>query len=221
MPPQIGHGDPDVQEEVNRGQRGACGGCPQWEKCLFNMPRYGGFKGNKRKAPRVYVAYRLITDKAELNGAKEDFCTCENFVEVLQDRMLTGQSLRAEGKDGEVVTILTAQTHVSQRFKVGFNTANEIIRPMPNLIQPLKDAGYDINVNDFKDAHEFRDVTLNIPVPEYRERDTQDNYNQDVIERERKREALQEDAETAAWDAARARQLEQDKAMNIPKATPK
>src|SRR6185369_9806336 len=54
-------GDPDLKRPAIRAERGACADCPVYEKCLFHMPRYGGFKN---QGPRN-VVYALITDKVE------------------------------------------------------------------------------------------------------------------------------------------------------------
>src|SRR5262245_9569871 len=150
---KVQQGNPDLKDELTRQQRGLCADCDAYVDCLFHMPRYGGFRNQGER----YVLYRLTTDPAENQNTKEDFCSCRTFVRGgLQDRMLTGREQRARGLAGEVVTVITDRRWITQGTEMGFNTRNEIINPIPNLVDDLRTAGYKVNLNDQSQAVIFK-----------------------------------------------------------------
>lgn len=204
----VGIGHPDLRNPAIRQERGGCADCPQWDKCLFNNRRYGGFKAQGHHN----VGYRLITDRAELNSAKEDFVSCEIFTDVILDRMLNGRELRARGLDGEVISIIAQEGEtVSQRFQVPFNSRSEVVRPQRHLVEPLKKAGWKVNLDDLTSPAEFRYVTLEIEVPAWKSPGVlRDDYSLTLVERERSREKSEDDIETEAWQQAKVRQAQED-----------
>lgn len=206
-------GNPDEKTPQTRSERGACHDCDCWGKCLFHLKRLGGFKGQiPRGQRRKNIGYRLITDGAENYGAKEDYTVCQAFVEVLQDRMLTGQRLRSEGKEGEFVSVIAQEGEViNQRFDVGFNARNQVIRAQPSIIAALEEAGYKVNLDDRSPAVEFRPVTIKVTVPPYREPMAISNeYTLDLLAKEKQRLSAEEEMADEAWKRARARHAAAD-----------
>ncbi len=191
-------GNPDTKDPQIRSERGLCADCPYYSDCLFHMPRYGGFRG---QGPR-YVRYRLITDATEKSNAKEDFIACDNFVGGgLQDRMLTGQELRARGQKGELISILTDNSNtVTQGMEMGFNNRNQIVNPQPNLVADLKAAGYDVNQDDKAPAARWEPVTFKRTVPPYKKPQTgASNYSQEIAAKQALEQQAEEDAEAEIW----------------------
>ena len=202
--PVIRHGDPTVtQDALTRNQRGLCADCPDYKKCLFFMPRHGGFRN---QGPR-HVIYRLKTDAAENENWKEDFCSCQDFVAGgLQDRMVTGRQQRAMGLKGEIITIITDRNWCTQGMEMGFNNRNEIVNPHANLVEDLKAAGYKLNLNDIAPAAQFREVTFRRNVPEYRALPKgQSGYSQKIAAEEAQHEAADEQEDAMAWEEHMAR----------------
>jgi len=179
---EIGLGDPDTKTAAIRSERGLCADCPQYPKCLFHMPRYGGFK----KQGKRHVAYAMITDAVENSNAKEDFCTCENFVEVLQDRMLSGLEAASAGRKGaEVVRILLNRTTVTQGMEMGFNSQGEIIKPQLNQVADLERSGHKVNVKDNTMPVRYDMVTFERTIPDYSvPPKTQSLYSENIRARE-------------------------------------
>lgn len=201
--------NPDVPASVYRSERGACAKCALYENCLFHLTRMGGFKGQGRHN----IGVRIITDKVEGHNGKEDICSCVTFVEgSYQDRMLSGNEFRMRGKDGERISVIAQEGEtIDQRFDVGFNAKNEVVRPMRHIIEPLKKAGYKVNLDDMNSAQEFKPVTLKMVVPKYETPNLQrSDYAAEILRRAEQEEQSQEDAETAAWKEVRAKQAAQD-----------
>jgi len=195
-----------------------CDICPLVTKCLFDQKRLGGFKRPGERAH--YIGYRLITDKTERNavsvGAKEDFCTCFNFVEVLQDRMLAGQALRAEGKDGEIVAVIAQEGGmIRQRHRVGYNARGEVIRPQLEIIEALKAVkGLKLNLDDNSLAVGFKSVVVEVPVPRYDEvLATVGDYGQEIMARAMAEQEMRQETDELAWQEVQKRMATEDQVM--------
>lgn len=201
-----------------------CATCAFAPDCQFDVRQRGGFKGDGPK----YIGYRLITDRAEMNGAKEDTTTCFNFIESgLQKRMTVGRNLRDDGKDGDRIKIIAQEeagpdnwkTTVKQSAEVGFNLRGEIVKPQPHLVEHFKRAGYKVSTELMSPVAEWRVVEWEVPVPKFREEQARvTGYKQSVMARELAEEeaAVQDDDE--AWERARAKKVE-PKAEPVKKAS--
>lgn len=206
---QVSSGDPDVVLNASaKAERRACISCPQYDKCLFHLKRMGGFKANERFATRGRhnVGYQLLTDRTERNAAKVDQCSCEVFVETLQDRMLNGRNLREAGKDGEVIRICAQEGETIKRtFQVGFNVHGEVVRPQLMLVPALKAADYKVNLSDMAVA-EFRKVALEMEIPVFVLPSTaHDPTAQEIMDDLRRSEALEADMEERVFEESRRR----------------
>lgn len=170
---------------------------------MFDQPRYGGFKGDRPH----YIGYRLITDAVENHSAKEDYCTCHNFVEVFRDRMITGMTQRLQGKDGELVKIIKQEGEtIERRVRVGFNSIGEIVRPQAEIVDDLKKSGYKVSANDNAAVVNWKDVTYRTVVPNYLEvAGRLNSYSDLLMKREMEEQALEGEAEEVAWQAAKAK----------------
>ena len=183
-------------------------GCALWGKCRFDQRRMGGFKGDRPH----YVGYRLITDRAEGNAAKEDFCSCMAFTEVLLDRLDTGNDLVTKGKDGERIAIVAQEGEsIVRRFQVGVNSKGEVIKPQPDLVKALEKAGYKVNVDDQSQPITYKTVVLEVIVPEFppvrmTTQTVTGDYSTLIAQREMARLKEMEDADDRVWEQAMSRQ---------------
>ncbi len=198
----ISIGDPEANTPEARKSLGKCAGCPQAPKCLFHMPRYGGFKTQGKR----YVAYALITDQVENSNGKQDFCTCETFVETLQDRMLSGQAAAAEGRKGaEIVRLLVdkrAGDTIRQGLEMGFNGRGEIIKPQPNQIDDLRASGHKVNLDDLTPAVRFDIVTFDRTIPDYdAPKKTHSTYSESIRQEESELQRSEIEDEASRYEA--------------------
>ncbi len=195
-------GDPEVvNNATERRERGKCVKCPQYKPCMFDQRRMGAFKGKGIHN----VGYRLITDPVEGANGKADFCSCVQFIDSgLQDRMITGRELQIKGIRGEFISICAQEGEtIRQGFQVGFNSRNEIIKPMPNLVEPLRKAGYKVNLDDMGQAAEFREVEFERVVPKYVEPNKgRTDYSARIAAEEAQRVDDESNAEEIAWEIA-------------------
>lgn len=201
-------GDPELNTPQARAERGACVSCAQWPVCRFDQKRLGGFKGRGRKN----VGYRLVTDPTENANGKEDFCSCEAFIDSgLQNRMIEGQSLMAQGIRGEMVSIVAQEgDFVTIGVQMGFNSRNQIARPIRTLIPALKAAGYEVNADDNSGNVEFRDVEYKIEVPVFKAvNKLRTAYSSKIAGLEESALVDNSDMADAVWAEARARKAAQ------------
>jgi hypothetical protein len=143
-------------------------GCVLWDVCQFNMARRGGFKG---KGPK-YVGYRLITDGAEKNQAKHDFCSCFVFVETIQNRMIGAQHNKDMGRDFERVAIIAQEGEtmkVERSLPINYkgNVTGPFLNAMPWIAKGLKEAGFAVELDDVSPSVDQRNFTFEIVVPKF------------------------------------------------------
>lgn len=204
--PSIQVGDPDSRNATVRAERGGCHACPVYTNCLFHRADMGGFKG---QGPHN-IGYRLITDISEGESAKEDFMSCENFVNVLQDRMLTGDEERMRGRPGEFVSVVAQEGEiVRQRVSVAFNSRGQVIKPTPNLVEPLKKKGFEVNLDDRSPAIDFDTVTVDVVVPKFKPKSKAvDDWSTELKRDEIAHRANAQSTADEAWERARAKQVD-------------
>ena len=143
-------------------------GCVQWSVCQFNMPRRGGFKG---KGPK-YVGYVLITDAAEKNQAKRDFCPCFVFTETIQNRMISAQHNKDMGRDYEKVAIIAQegeQMKVERSLPINYkgNVTGPFLNTMPWIAEGLEKAGYTVERDDVNPSVDQKTFVFEILVPRF------------------------------------------------------
>lgn len=180
-----------------------CSTCPLNEKCKFDDVLLGGFKGNGPK----YIGYRLITDKVNRHESKEDSCTCFTFVEVLQDRMISGQILKVQGKSGELVRVFAQEGEpIERRIRVGINSSGEIVRPQAEIAESLKKAGHKVSTVDSAQIVNWKDVIYKAVVPKFAEVEQQTNdYSTLMMRREAAEQLPTESAPTNHADVKASR----------------
>ena len=174
-----------------------CDNCPARSQCRFDQPRVDDMKaGFKKPGHKVEnLAYRLITDSSEGNRTKEDFVSCQAWVEVFQPRARYGRQLREDGKDGEVLELIGREGDTIKRRQVLFyNGQGQVVKPQAEIIPALDRAGIKYNVNDNYPPVATKEVALEIVVPEYHSK-TYSDYDREVIERHK---AGQKKAKAAA-----------------------
>lgn len=195
-----------------------CQTCEFNGMCRFDQKRLGGFKGEGPK----YIGYRLITDRTERNSAKEDTMTCFNFVNALQRRMLHGQALRADGKDGEIIKVVAQEGEaITRRIRVGMNSRGEIVRPQAEIIEALKKSGHKVATDDMTHPTTWREVEYKATVPRFAEEAAKINgYSQGLLARELSEQQMEDAAEDEAWEQARAKQMKSPDTALPPTATP-
>jgi len=198
--PQIG--DPALKTPAVKQARGLCAPCPVYEKCLFHMPRYGGFKG---QGPRN-VVYSLRTDKVENHNAKEECVSCMNFVETMQDRMLSGRAAADEGRAGaERVSVLVGRTSYRMGTEMPFNGKGEIIKQPLYLIDDLKRAGYKVNQDDMTNPARWQTVVFDRIVPDYNAPQvTSSTYSEEISARMAEQEQRDIEEDDGRWEAKMA-----------------
>lgn len=195
-------GDPDLKRPAIRAERGACADCPVYEKCLFHMPRYGGFKN---QGPRN-VVYALITDKVENHNAKEECVSCKNFVETMQDRMLSGRAAADEGRQGaERVRVLLNRTTYRMGTEMPFNGRGEIIKQPLYLVEDLRKAGYKVNQDDMGVPAKWQTVVFDRTVPDYSAPQvTTSSYSEEIAQREAEQTRREIEEDDGVWEARMA-----------------
>lgn len=186
-----------------------CSTCPQFGGCLFHLPKNGGFK-DRENGKGHNVRYQIITDKTDGHHAKQDWMPCDIFVMTLQGRMTRGANRRNEGLDGERIRILgddRVPGKVRQPVRVSLNSRNEVVKPLPELIEPLKEIGEKVNLDDLSESKLSKVVMLNVPVPTFagRIRPGSSAAARELYELEREYEESEREAEEAAYSEAMAR----------------
>jgi hypothetical protein len=99
-------------------------GCNVYDRCIFHMRRFGGFKG---KGPRN-IGYDIWTGERLPDGRiaqKQDISSCNQFVMTMGARMAHGQRQREEGnQNAEAIHVVaqegeTIETRVQVRLNEG------------------------------------------------------------------------------------------------------
>jgi hypothetical protein len=177
-----------------------CDTCPVRKECVFDRPRYGGFKGPGQRARNV--GYRIITDAVEGHSSNESFMACFRFMETLWERLRKGRERREDGKDGEIIDIIAQEGEtVRYRTAVGLNSRGEVIKPPPALVEPLRAIGQKVNLDDQSPTTRYRDVKLTLTVPPLKEAMGVGAYDQETYRLQMERERAAADAEDARYAA--------------------
>lgn len=177
-----------------------CDTCAVRNSCRFDQKSMNQGKWSKGPGQRArHVAYQLITDGVEGHNAKQDFCTCISFVEVLQPRMRFGRLLREDGKDGEIIRIIGQEGDtIRRKYTVTKNTRGEVIRPQREIIPALKAANIPYNLNDLSAGGIPDEIVLDIVVPPYQGKPG-GSYNQELYEMELEAQRREREAEESIY----------------------
>lgn len=191
-----------------------CGNCDLRADCQFDRRRMGGFKGEGPK----YIGYRIITDRTEQNGAKEDTLSCFNFITSgLMKRMHVGRQQRDDGRDGDLVKIIAQEepgadnwkTTIRKTMLVGFNVRGEIVKPQTVTIPHLEASGFKVCMDAATVVVEWKDIEYEEPVPKYAEETNRvSGSKQRIMQREMQEQEIDDDADDQAYVAARAKLAE-------------
>ena len=164
-----------------------------------------------------YVGFRLICDSTEAladgtPAAKEDFCTCFNFVANIQQRMLDGRAQREKGQDGDTITVFAQEGDpIERRTDVGFNSMGEIVRPMPEIRAALERSGHKVATSDHAVVVTWKEISYTGTVPFYAEEMKRvTSHAQRIFQREQQEHRTLEEEENAAWERTRARMSAND-----------
>lgn len=190
--------DPELVACCHSRAEGEIRGCPVWKTCQFNRKPNGGFKG---EGPRN-VGYYLKTSRSDGGRQKEDFIPCYGFVIALQGRMLAGRAARDRGEDHETIRIVAQEGEpivVRKYFSVakdGGNITGDI---------RMKSNTMTINVPVFLRPSENPGVT----------------YDQQLRDREKRREEADADFEETRESTMRRllREGEQDATVTMAAMT--
>src|SRR4249919_2528743 len=188
-------------------------GCVQWDVCQFNMPRRGAFKG---KGPR-YVGYRLITDGAEKNQAKHDFCSCFVFTETIQNRLIGAQHNKDMGRDFERVAIIaqegeTMKMERSLPINYKGNVTGPFLYAMPWIADGLEKAGFTVDKDDISPSVDQRMFTFEITVPKFQRPNEMSSlsFQAAIIADEIKANRADDEREMKLWQMEQDAKNEQD-----------
>jgi hypothetical protein len=197
----IQFGDPESKTAAAKAERGKCAPCPLYTKCLFHLPRNGGFRGQGKR----YIAYTLITDSVENSNGKQDFVDCATFVEGFQDRMLSGQAAAAEGRKGAEIIRLLVDKQPGDTLDYGeymaFNGRGEIVRPQPNRIADLEASGHKVNRDDMSPPVAWNLVEYQRTLPDYNApKKTASAYSEKIRNLESEQNASEAQDEAARYE---------------------
>jgi len=160
-------------------------GCPMWDSCRFGEPRRGAFKG---QGPH-YIGYYLKTSRSDGGRQVENLSACYNYVRVLQHREIYGHSMKAQRKDHELIRIIAqeGETIYVRRWERnapdGGNKSNDIT--MRSWVEPME-------VPHFPRPSESPAFT----------------YEQQLSERERRRERAEEEDDMERFERVRSEMRE-------------
>jgi hypothetical protein len=188
-------------------------GCVQWDVCQFNMPRRGGFKG---KGPK-YVGYRLITDGAEKNHAKQDFCSCFVFVETIQNRIISAQHNKDMGRDFERVAVIAQEGEsmkVERSLPINYkgNVTGPFLHAMPWIADGLEKAGFTVERDDVNPSVDQKMFTFEIAVPKFPRPNEMGglSFQASIIAEEIKSDRTAEERELRLHEMEQAEKAEKD-----------
>lgn len=188
-------------------------GCTEWDTCQFNMPRRGGFKGVGPK----YVGYRLVTDRAENNQAKQDFCSCFVFVETIQNRIISAQHNKDEGRDYERIKIIAQEGEkMSVERSLPVNFRNEVTGPFlhsqPAIADALERAGFKFNKNDTSPTTDQKNFVYEIVVPKFPRPNEMSNltFQAGIIADELQSKRDEDEREMRLWEMEQKEKADED-----------
>ena len=145
-----------------------CDTCEVARQCQFHLKRNGGFKGPGQRARTV--GYLLVTDAADGHKPKRDFMGCVDFVNTLLPRQRLGRARREEGKDGEMISIIGQEGDlIEMTSEMAYNSRGQIIKPMAEYVECLRESGHDVNVDDNSLPVNYRRVRWKQRIPKYGE----------------------------------------------------
>jgi hypothetical protein len=177
------------------------------------MPRRGAFKG---KGPR-YVGYRLITDGAEKNHAKQDVCQCFVFVETIQNRIIGSQHNKDMGRDYERVAVIAQEgdsMKVERSLPINYkgNVTGPFLNTQPWLAEGLKKAGFTVEMNDVSPSVDQRMFTFDVTVPKFPRPSEMGglSFQASIIADEIRANRDEDEREMKLWQMEQAEKGEQD-----------
>jgi hypothetical protein len=142
--------------------------CAMEGACKFDRPRYGGFKFTRGPCN---IGFEVITGDTLPSGEaviQQGACPCYVWVSRFQKRAEFGAAQRADGKPGEIITIIGQEgDEIEMQIEMPINVNGEVIKQTRDMFDTLDRQGIKINRDDRRDAFGYVMVAVTDTVPHH------------------------------------------------------